>query len=36
VHAVLPLERAADAYELLASDATFGKVILDCRDVTRQ
>jgi NADPH:quinone reductase-like Zn-dependent oxidoreductase len=31
VHAVLPLERAVDAYELLASDATFGKVILDCR-----
>jgi NADPH:quinone reductase-like Zn-dependent oxidoreductase len=31
VEAVLPLERAAAAYELLASDATFGKVILDCR-----
>jgi putative PIG3 family NAD(P)H quinone oxidoreductase len=30
VHAVLPLERAVDAYEMLASDATFGKVILDC------
>jgi NADPH:quinone reductase-like Zn-dependent oxidoreductase len=31
VDATLPLERAEDAYELLASDATFGKVILDCR-----
>ena len=31
VDATLPLERAADAYDLLASDATFGKVILDCR-----
>jgi NADPH:quinone reductase-like Zn-dependent oxidoreductase len=31
VDAVVPLERAFDAYELLASDATFGKVILDCR-----
>jgi putative PIG3 family NAD(P)H quinone oxidoreductase len=31
VHAILPLERASEAYELLASDATFGKVILDCR-----
>ncbi len=30
VHAVVPLERAVDAYEMLASDATFGKVILDC------
>jgi putative PIG3 family NAD(P)H quinone oxidoreductase len=26
----LPLERAAEAYELLASDRTFGKVVLDC------
>ena len=31
VDAVVPLDRAADAYDLLASDATFGKVILDCR-----
>ena len=30
VDAVLPLDQAAAAYELLASDATFGKVILDC------
>jgi NADPH:quinone reductase len=30
VDAVLPLERAIDAYELLASNATFGKVILAC------
>jgi len=27
---VLRLDRVADAYELVASDATFGKVILDC------
>ena len=26
-----PARRAAEAYDLLASDATFGKVILDCR-----
>jgi len=31
VDAVLPLDDAAVAYELLASDTTFGKVILDCR-----
>jgi NADPH:quinone reductase len=31
VDAVLPIERARDAYELVASNATFGKVILDCR-----
>ena len=31
VETVLPLDRAADAYDLVASDATFGKVILDCR-----
>jgi NADPH2:quinone reductase len=31
VETVLPLDRAADAYALVASDATFGKVILDCR-----
>jgi NADPH:quinone reductase-like Zn-dependent oxidoreductase len=31
VHAVVPLERAVEGYDLLASDATFGKVILDCR-----
>jgi NADPH:quinone reductase-like Zn-dependent oxidoreductase len=30
VERVLPLDRAAEAYELVASDATFGKVILDC------
>ncbi|HVM39608.1 MAG TPA: NAD(P)H-quinone oxidoreductase [Acidimicrobiia bacterium] len=30
VEAVMPLDRVEDAYELLASDATFGKVILDC------
>jgi NADPH:quinone reductase len=27
---VVPLADAPAAYELLASDATFGKVILDC------
>jgi NADPH:quinone reductase len=31
VDATLPIEQVADAYDLLASDATFGKVILDCR-----
>ena len=31
VDALLPLARVAEAYELLASDATFGKVVLDCR-----
>ncbi len=31
VEATLPLDRANDAYALLESDATFGKVILDCR-----
>jgi NADPH:quinone reductase-like Zn-dependent oxidoreductase len=31
VERVVPLAEAADAYELVASDATFGKVILDCR-----
>ena len=31
VDAVLPLEQATEAYDLLASNATFGKVILDCR-----
>jgi NADPH:quinone reductase-like Zn-dependent oxidoreductase len=30
VDAVFPLDRAADAYELVRSDKTFGKVILDC------
>ena len=30
VETVLPLAEAETAYELLASDATFGKVILDC------
>jgi len=31
VEAVMPLQRAAAAYDLVASDATVGKVILDCR-----
>jgi NADPH:quinone reductase len=31
VDAVVPLDRVADAYALLASDTTFGKVVLDCR-----
>ena len=31
VDAVLPLDRASEAYDLLASDKTFGKVVLDCR-----
>jgi NADPH:quinone reductase len=31
VDATLPLADASRAYDLLASDATFGKVILDCR-----
>jgi NADPH:quinone reductase-like Zn-dependent oxidoreductase len=31
VDAILPIEDAVAAYDLLASDATFGKVILDCR-----
>jgi putative PIG3 family NAD(P)H quinone oxidoreductase len=31
VDAVFPLDLAADAYDLLASDSTFGKVVLDCR-----
>jgi NADPH:quinone reductase-like Zn-dependent oxidoreductase len=31
VEATFPLERAEDAYALLESDTTFGKVILDCR-----
>ena len=30
VEEVLPLDEAAKAYELLASDSTFGKVVLDC------
>ena len=30
VDAVYPLDRVADAYELVKSDTTFGKVILDC------
>jgi NADPH2:quinone reductase len=33
VEAVMPLGRAADAYALVASDATFGKVILDCNEL---
>ncbi|CAB4994835.1 unannotated protein [freshwater metagenome] len=31
IETVLPLSDAEQAYELLASDTTFGKVILDCR-----
>jgi NADPH2:quinone reductase len=31
IEATFPLDRAEDAYALLESDATFGKVILDCR-----
>ncbi|HEV7526222.1 MAG TPA: NAD(P)H-quinone oxidoreductase [Acidimicrobiia bacterium] len=31
VEAILPLDRAEEAYALLGSDQTFGKVILDCR-----
>jgi putative PIG3 family NAD(P)H quinone oxidoreductase len=31
IETILPLEHAVEAYDLLASDATFGKVILDCR-----
>jgi NADPH:quinone reductase len=31
VEATLSLDRAEEAYALLESDATFGKVILDCR-----
>jgi putative PIG3 family NAD(P)H quinone oxidoreductase len=31
VEAVVALEDAAAAYDLLASNATFGKVVLDCR-----
>jgi NADPH2:quinone reductase len=30
VDAVLPVGRAAEAYDLVKSDTTFGKVILDC------
>ncbi len=30
VDEVFPLDRAAEAYELVRSDKTFGKVILDC------
>jgi NADPH2:quinone reductase len=31
IEQIFPLERATDAYDLLASDTTFGKVVLDCR-----
>ena len=31
VEATIPLAQAEQAYDLLESDATFGKVILDCR-----
>ena len=30
IEQVLPLDRIAEAYDLVASDTTFGKVILDC------
>lgn len=30
LEAVVPLERVDEAYELVASDGTFGKVVLDC------
>ncbi len=31
VDAVFPLEKATEAYDLVAGNTTFGKVILDCR-----
>ncbi len=31
VHRVLPLERVTEAYDELAADTTFGKILLDCR-----
>jgi putative PIG3 family NAD(P)H quinone oxidoreductase len=31
IEATLPIDRAEEAYDLLESDATFGKVVLDCR-----
>jgi NADPH:quinone reductase len=31
IERTFPLEQVTDAYELLASNATFGKVVLDCR-----
>ncbi|MCU1428567.1 MAG: putative quinone oxidoreductase, family [Actinomycetia bacterium] len=31
VDSIIPLEDASKAYDLVASDTTFGKVILDCR-----
>src|SRR5262249_62313505 len=30
VEQTLPLDRVAEAYDLLASDATFGKLVLEC------
>ena len=30
IERVLGVDRVADAYELVASDTTFGKVVLDC------
>jgi NADPH:quinone reductase-like Zn-dependent oxidoreductase len=30
IERVIPLDRVTDAYELVASDTTFGKVILNC------
>ena len=31
VDRVLPLEHVTEGYDELAADATFGKVLLDCR-----
>ena len=31
IEATMPLDRVHDAYELLASDTTFGKIVLDCQ-----
>jgi NADPH:quinone reductase-like Zn-dependent oxidoreductase len=31
VDTIMPIEDASKAYDLVASDATFGKVLLDCR-----
>ena len=31
VHRVLPLEAVTEAYDELAADTKFGKILLDCR-----
>ncbi|MFM8237050.1 MAG: NAD(P)H-quinone oxidoreductase [Actinomycetota bacterium] len=31
VDRLIPLDRAAEGYDLMAADATFGKVVIDCR-----